>query len=512
MIASAVQQVEIAIIGTGFSGLGVALRLKRARRDDFVLLERAGDLGGTWRDNDYPGCCCDIPSHVYSYSFELNNQWTRGFASQAEILAYLRKTAVRTGLLPHIRYHHEVTGAAWDGEAQRWEVSTTRGALSARFLVSAAGPLSDPALPDIPGLAAFEGTVFHSANWDHAHDLSGEQVAVIGTGASSIQFVPQIQPQVARLRLFQRTPPWILPRLDHEITAPEHWLLRTVPFAPAAVRAALYWLLEVRVVGFRNPRLMRGAQRLARWHLHRQVADPRLRAKLTPDYTIGCKRILLSDDYYPALTRANVDVITDGVAEIRPHSVVTTTGQELAVDTIIFGTGFRATDSPMAARIRGRDGRTLAEHWKPSMRAYLGMSVPGFPNLFLMIGPNTGLGHNSMVFMIESQLNYLMSCLDEMRLRGTGTVEVREDAQAAFDAELEAATVGTVWTAGHCRSWYLDATGTNTTLWPGWSFRFRQRTRRFEPQKFRLAPERGAAPGPECRAGALRSRVIPSGG
>jgi cation diffusion facilitator CzcD-associated flavoprotein CzcO len=487
MTDTAVRHVEIAIVGTGFSGLGAALRLKRAGRDDFVVLERADDLGGTWRDNHYPGCCCDIPSHVYSYSFELNSAWTRAYASQPEILDYLRSTASRNGLLPHIRFRHEMTGAAWDQGTQRWEITTTGGTYSARILVSAVGSLSEPSVPDIPGLATFAGTVFHSAGWDHGHDLSGEEVAVIGTGASSIQFVPQIQPKVARLRLFQRTPPWVIPRFDHEISAPERWLLRRVPLAPAAVRTLLYWLLEVRIVGFRNPRLMRQAQRLALRHLRRQVADPRLRAKLTPDYTLGCKRILLSDDYYPALTEPNVEVLTDGVAEVRPHSLVTTAGVELTVDTIIFGTGFHVTDAPVAARIRGRDGRTLAEHWTPSMRAYLGMSVAGFPNLFLMIGPNTGLGHNSMVFMIESQLNYLMSCLEQMRARGATAAEVREDAQAAFNAELDAAMAGTVWTSGHCRSWYLDATGRNSTLWPRSSVRFRSRTRRFEPAKFRLS-------------------------
>jgi cation diffusion facilitator CzcD-associated flavoprotein CzcO len=485
-----VEHVEIAIIGTGFSGLGVALRLKRERHNDFLLLERAGDLGGTWRDNHYPGCCCDIPSHVYSYSFELNSAWTRGFASQPEILAYLRGAAAKHGILPHIRYHHEVTDARWDESTQRWDVATTGGRFSARILVSAAGPLSDPSFADIPGLSDFQGTMFHSATWDHGHDLGGERVAVIGTGASAIQFVPQIQPRVGRLHLFQRTPPWVIPRFDHRITRPERWLLGTIPFAPAVVRVVLYWALEVRVVGFRNPALMRAAETIARWHLRRQVPDPQLRAKLTPDYTLGCKRILVSDDYYPALTRPNVELITDGVAEVRSRSVITTAGAEIPVDTIIFGTGFHVTDFPVATRVRGRAGRTLAEQWTSSMQAYLGLSVAGFPNFFLMIGPNTGLGHNSMVFMIESQLNYLMSCLAVMRERGAVTVEVREDAQAAFNTEIDGAMKGTVWTAGRCRSWYLDATGRNSTLWPGWSFRFRSRTRRFEPQKYRLGSQR----------------------
>ncbi|MBJ7608262.1 MAG: NAD(P)/FAD-dependent oxidoreductase [Candidatus Dormibacteraeota bacterium] len=479
-----VEHVRVAIIGSGFSGLGMAIRLKRSGIHDFVVLERAGDLGGTWRDNDYPGCCCDIPSHVYSYSFELNPRWTRGFASQAEILEYLRGTAVKYGVLAHIRFNHEVEEAAWAEAAQCWAVRTTQGRIDAQILVSATGPLSDPSIPRIPGLEGFQGTVFHSARWRHDHDLTGERVAVIGTGASAIQFVPQIQPKVKRLHLFQRTAPWVIPRFDHRITPLEHWLLRWIPFSPAIVRSALYWALEVRVVGFKNPKLMSGAERVARWHLRRQVANPVLRRALTPDYTLGCKRILVSDDYYPALVQANVDLVTDAVKEVRSRSVVTANGTELEIDSIILGTGFKVADSPIAGRIRGRGGRTLAEAWKPSMQAYLGMSVAGFPNLFTMIGPNTGLGHNSMVFMIESQLNYIMGCLETMSARGSGTIEVRQQAQSAFNSEIEAAMKGTVWTAGHCHSWYLDSTGRNSTLWPGWSFRFRARTRRFEPVKY----------------------------
>jgi cation diffusion facilitator CzcD-associated flavoprotein CzcO len=373
---------RIAIVGAGFSGLGMGIRLKQAGIHDFVVLERADDLGGTWRDNDYPGICCDVPSHVYSYSFQLNPFWTRGFAPQWEILAYLRHTAFKYAVPPHIRYHHEVLEASWDEDAQRWNIETTRGPFTADVLVCAAGPLSDPTVPDVPGLSDFEGKMFHSAQWDYEHDLSGERVGVIGTGASAIQFVPQIQPQVGQMYLFQRTPPWVIPRLDHQITWPEHWLLRWIPFAPALVRAVLYWTLESRVAGFRNPRLMKIANRVAQWHLRRQVADPGLREKLTPDYTIGCKRILISDDYYPSLTQPNVEVVTSGLNEVRKSSVVTGDGRELEVDTIIFGTGFHVTDPPIAQRVRGRGGRSLAEAWTPSMQAYLGTTVAGFPNLF----------------------------------------------------------------------------------------------------------------------------------
>ena len=497
------EHVRVAIIGSGFSGLGTAIRLKQAGIDDFMVLERAADLGGTWRDNHYPGCCCDIPSHVYSFSFLLNPAWTRGFAPQWEIRDYLRHAAGRFGVLPYIRFRQEVLEAAWDDDAQRWRIETSAGSLTADVLVCAAGPLSDPTTPDIPGLGDFEGKTFHSARWDHDHDLTGERVAVIGTGASAIQFVPAIQPQVAKLHVFQRTPPWVVPRLDHQITGPEHWLLRWIPFAPALVRAVLYWLMEIRVVGFRKPGVMKVADRLARWHLARQVPDPELRRKLTPGYIMGCKRILISDDYYPSLTHPNVEVVTEGVSEVRGNSLVSRDGTEREVDTIIFGTGFHVLDAPIGTRIRGRDGRTLAEHWRGSMQAYLGTTVAGFPNLFYMLGPNTGLGHNSMVYMIESQINYLIDGLRVTGERGARTFEVRRDVQERFNEELQAAMRGSVWTAGQCQSWYLDDTGRNTTLWPSWSFRFRQRTRRFDPESYVMV--NGSEPSATPAAGAASS-------
>jgi len=492
------EHVRVAIIGTGFSGIGAAIRLKRAGIDDLVLLERADDLGGTWRDNHYPGLCCDVPSHVYSFSFELNKHWTRGFAPGWEIQDYLRSTAQKHGVTERIRYRHEVLEAAWDDEARRWRIETAGGHFTANFLLSGSGALSDPSTPDIPGLGDFEGKLFHSVHWDHDHDLSGERVAVIGTGASAIQFVPQIQPQVGRLDLYQRTPPWIIPRLDHEITRPEHLLLRWIPFSEALVRALLYWSLETRVIGFKRPRLMKIAERVARRHMRRQVPDPSLRAKLTPDYTIGCKRVLISDNYYPSLAQPNVNVVTDGIEEIRSGSIVSADGIEREVDTIILGTGFRVTDPPIAERIRGRDGRTLAEHWDGSIQAYLGTAIAGYPNLFFITGPNTGLGHNSMVFMVESQLNYVIDCLRTMRERNAETVEVRPEAQDAFNDQLQASMKGTVWTAGHCKSWYLDATGRNTTLWPSYSWSFRRRTRRFDPESYVLA--NGASGPDEARA------------
>jgi cation diffusion facilitator CzcD-associated flavoprotein CzcO len=367
-----------------------------------------------------------------------------------------------------------------------WRLETSGGSHTARVLVNGGGALSEPKAPDIPGIEDFKGTSFHSARWNHEHDLAGERVGVIGTGASSIQFVPAIQPEVAELRLFQRTPPWVIPRWDHKITAVEHALLR-IPFAPALVRSVLYWMLESRVWGFRHPRLMRVADRLARWHLKRQVSDRELRKKLLPDYVMGCKRILISDNYYPSLDQPNVEVVTDGIAEVREHSIVTQDGTEHPVDTIIFGTGFEVTKPPIAKRIRGRDGRTLAEHWATSMAAYKGTFVAGFPNFVMMTGPNTGLGHNSMVYMIESQLNYVMGALQTMRARGARMLEVRQDSVTEYGERLQKEMEGTVWTAGHCASWYLDDTGRNTTLWPSFSYKFRRETTAFDEAAYEVA-------------------------
>ena len=478
--------VRVAVAGAGFSGLGLAIQMKRHGIHDFVVLERADALGGTWRDNSYPGCCCDVPSHVYSYSFDLEPGWTRGFASQPEILAYLQRIAERHGVMPHLRFGHEVLGARWESRDRRWHIETTGGAFTADVFVPAAGPLSDPSIPDIPGLDGFAGTVFHSARWNHDHDLRGRRVAVVGTGASAIQFVPRIQPQVAHLTLFQRTPPWVMPRLDHKITPAEHWLLRHIPFAPALTRAALWSLLEARIVGFRNPGVMRQAEKLARAHVRRQVSDEALRRKLMPSYTLGCKRVLLADDWYPAITQPNVEVVTGGIREVRPHAVVDAEGNEHDVDTIIFGTGFHVTDAPVASRIRGADGRTLAETWSPSMQAYLGTTVVGFPNMFFMLGPNTGLGHNSMVYMIESQVAYIVGALQAMDRHGIGVLEVRPEVQAEYNRWLDRRLQGTVWTAGGCKSWYTDAAGRNTTIWPGATPAFRRRTRRFRHQPYRL--------------------------
>jgi cation diffusion facilitator CzcD-associated flavoprotein CzcO len=477
---------RIAIVGTGFSGIGMAIRLLREGETDFVLLERAEDIGGTWRDNTYPGCRCDVPSHLYSFSFAPNPNWSSTFSPQPEILDYLRDVATRFGVVPHVRFSTELESATWDEPQARWQVGTSSGPLSADVVIAAQGPLSDPSVPDLPGLDSFEGKTFHSAQWDHEHDLEGERVAVVGTGASAIQFVPRIQPKVGKLHVFQRTAPWVVPHPNRVMTAFERKLYNALPAAQLAMRGAIYWARETFVLQFRNSRLRKLGTRMALRQLERQVPDAELRAKLTPHYEIGCKRILPTDEWYPALQQPNVELVTDAIAEVRPRSVVTAGGEEREVDTIIFGTGFHVSDLPISGRLRGRDGRTLADHWDGSPRAYKGAAVAGFPNLFFLVGPNTGLGHNSIVFMIESQITYVMGALKAMRRRGAAVLDVRPEAQAAYNAELEEMTRGTVWVSGGCSSYYIDRNGHNSTIWPTFTWPFRRRTREFDEAAYAL--------------------------
>jgi len=480
------EHVRVAIIGSGFGGLGAAIRLKRDGIDDIVVFERAEDVGGTWRDNTYPGCACDVPSQLYSYSFALNPQWSRSFSPQPEIWDYLRDVAQRFGILPHVRFGTEVTGADWDDSERRWRIETSRGPLTADVLVSATGPLCEPSIPKLPGLETFAGTVFHSARWRHDHDLTGRRVAVVGTGASAAQFVPAIAPGVAALDLYQRTPAWVFPRRDRALKPATRRLYHSVPGAQRLVRYGVYLMREAVLLNFRTPKSSRLAERAARAHLARQVPDPVLRARLTPDYAVGCKRLVVSDDYLPALTRDNVTVVTDGIREVRPDAVVAADGTVRPVDTIILGTGFHNVDLPIAGKIRGKAGRTLAEQWQGSPRAHLGTTVAGFPNLFMLLGPNTGLGHTSVLIMIEAQLEHLSKALRYLRRTGAAGLAPRDEAQLAWTAEVDRAMRGTVWTAGGCRSWYLDPTGRNYSLWPGTTWAFRRRLARFRPGEYEL--------------------------
>ncbi len=487
-----VRHVHVAILGTGFSGLGMAIRLKQHGLDDFVVIEQTTDIGGTWRDNTYPGCACDIPSHLYSFSFALNPHWSRMYSPQREIWHYLRHCARRFGILPHIQWDSTVLDAAWHEDEQCWYIHTTQGQLTADIFILGNGPLSEPSLPAIPGIEHFAGVLFHSARWQHDYDLMGKRVAVIGTGASAIQFVPHIQPHVSRLTLFQRTPAWILPRLDHAIPGWQRAAYSILPITQRIVRTRIYWRQELTALGLiSQPSMLESGMQIARRHIARQVPDPALRAKLTPHYTMGCKRILLSDDFYPAITQSNVEVISERIREVQAQSIVTEDGRTHEIDTIICGTGFHVTDTQLPTHIYGRRGRSLADSWQAGPNAYLGTAIAGFPNLFLLIGPNTGLGHNSMVLMIESQITYILDCLRTMKRRNVHIAEVQPEVQEAFNTELQQRMQGTVWTSG-CASWYLDARGRNTTIWPGFTFEFRRRTRHFDPQHYDLLPRRVA--------------------
>ncbi|NQD94718.1 NAD(P)/FAD-dependent oxidoreductase, partial [Pseudomonas sp. CrR25] len=425
---------KVAIIGSGFSGLGMAIRLKQQGEQDFLLFEKEAGVGGTWRVNNYPGCGCDVQSHLYSFSFEQNPNWTRMFARQPEIKDYLEGCWEKYRLQAHTLLGTEITRLAWDELQELWHIEDSAGnRYSAQFVVSGMGALSTPSIPSLNGLENFSGTLFHSQQWNHDYDLSGKRVAVIGTGASSIQFVPQIQKQVAQLDLFQRTAPWIMPKPDRAISQRERERFKHVPWLQKLWRGAIYALLESRVIGFAMlPKMMTLAQKVGTWYIAKQIEDPQLRAKVTPDYTMGCKRVLISNDYYPALTQPNVELVTDAIQEVRANSIVTVDGQERAVDAIIFGTGFTPSDPLPRGVVFGRGGVDLLDTWPQGPEAYKGTLTAGFPNLFFLMGPNTGLGHNSMVYMIESQIHYVLGALDLLGKRQLRSLEVKREVQDKF--------------------------------------------------------------------------------
>ncbi len=491
-------QFDVIIVGSGFAGLGMAVRLKEAGIDRFLILEQDKEFGGTWWANRYPGCAVDVPSHLYSFSFAQNANWTRRFARQEELLAYTRAVVRDFKLAAHIRVNSAMLGAVFDEEGGCWRVHTSSGDFSARCLIGAGGALNRPALPPLPGLADFAGTMFHSSRWDHGYDLRGKRVAVIGTGASAIQFVPEIAAHVARLDVYQRTAPWILPRPDRAITGVEQWLLAKLPALQWFYRAIVYAHYESRALWYVHaPGMLRLAQRQAIRHMHRQVADPVLRQQLTPDYAIGCKRVLLMNTYYPALTRPHVTLITDPIVRVTAGSVVTASGTERAVDAIIFGTGFDLTEAATASDIRGRGGKRLFDG---DREAYKGCAVAGFPNYFMITGPNTGLGHNSMIYMIESGVQYVLGAVRAILDANLHSVEVKPAVQQAFNDDLRRRMKGTVWSSG-CKSWYLDKAGNSSTLWPGFTFAYRRLTRRFDIENYVVQEARAGGACREARAG-----------
>jgi cation diffusion facilitator CzcD-associated flavoprotein CzcO len=479
---------EVAIVGAGFGGLGMAIKLKEAGTDDFVLIERGEDVGGTWWANSYPGAQCDVPSNLYSFSFAPNPDWTRAYPLRDELQTYLRGCAERYGVVPNLRLGCELLGASWIAGEQRWQLETSQGPIAARVLVAAPGLLSEPCLPVIPGLERFEGNAFHTARWDHGDDLAGTRVAVIGTGASAVQVVPAIQPSVRRLVLFQRTPPWVAPHMDHEVSPRMREIYRRLPLLQRLSRGLIYSLVELLLAPgmTRDRRLLKLAEVIVRLKLRREVPDPELRRRLTPPYQFGCKRLVFSNAWYPAIQAPNVDLVTSGIKEVRERAIVDLDGVEHEIDTLILATGFTPAELPIAERIHGRDGRSLAEVWDGSPQAYLGTTVTGFPNLLFLYGPNLNLGHTSIVYMLESQLAYALDALRTMRVRGAAEFEVRPEVQAVYNEELQERLAGTVWNTG-CSSWYIDRNGRNSIMWPGFTFEYRRRTRRFDAEAYRLA-------------------------
>ena len=466
------------IIGSGFAGIGMAVALKKAGLGEFLILEKQHDVGGVWRGNTYPGAACDVPSHLYSFSFEPNPNWSRVFAPQAEIHQYLKHCAKKYGLLPFIRFGCEVATANYQEDIALWTVTLTNGqVLRARFVVTATGQLSRPVYPKLEGMERFKGHVSHSANWDHRHDLKGKRVAVIGTGASAIQFVPAIAGQVRQLTVFQRSSAYIIPRPDGPYAGWRKALFKTAPWTMTLHRARIYAQYESRAVGFtRVKALMNLAVGLPfKALLQRQVADPDLRARLTPDYPIGCKRILLSNEYLATMAKPNVTLVTQGIRGITADGIETVDGQHHAVDAIVYGTGFAATEFLAPMTITGRDSVDLNEAWRQGAQAYLGMAVPGFPNFFMLYGPNTNLGHSSIIYMLESQIAHVLRCMKAAHKAGAHAVEVDAKHYASFNDTVQKRLAATVWQG--CKSWYVDANGHNSTNWPGFTFGYRWLTR-----------------------------------
>ncbi len=474
------------VVGAGFGGLAMAIKLQESGEPDFLVAERGSDVGGTWRDNTYPGAACDVPSQLYSFSFAPNPDWSRSFSPQPEIQSYIQRVAEESGVLDRFRFGTDVEETRWDDALQRWHVRTSAGELTADVVVSAAGALSDPRLPDIDGIDSFQGEVFHSARWRHDYDLTGKRVAVIGTGASAIQIVPEIAGRVAHLDVYQRTAPFVIPRRDRAYTGLERFAFKHLPGVQKAYRTAIYWARESLVPAFVvDPRFAAPAKQAALLNIRKGITDPALRAKVTPTFEIGCKRILISNEWYPALDRDDVDLVTDRISKITPGGVVTQDGTEREIDVLIVATGFHTTDLPIAEKIHGRHGESLAAHFaRHGMQAYKGATVHGFPNLFFIVGPNTGLGHSSMVFMIESQVAYAVDAIRTMRAGEVAAVEPVPEAQRAWNDDLQRRMKRTVWSVGGCSSWYLDEHGRNVTLWPRTTYKFRQLTAEFDTENY----------------------------
>jgi cation diffusion facilitator CzcD-associated flavoprotein CzcO len=499
---------EVAILGAGFAGICMAIRMQQKGHRDFVIFEKADDLGGTWRDNTYPGCACDVPSHLYSLSFARNPHWSRTFASQREILDYLKKVAAKHRITESIQFGTAIVSLRWDETAQHWQLTAADGrTFTARVVISGMGGLHIPNEPELPGKDRFAGVAFHSSRWRHDVDLTGKRVAVIGTGASAIQIVPEIASQVRELRVFQRTPAWILPRHDQPTTPGSRLAMRFIPGLQWAHRLASYWKAEPIAYAFAfKPKAVGSGQKRARQFLQSQIKDPVLRDQLTPPYSLGCKRVLLSDTFYASLTLPHVDLITRKITHLDHDGIVTGNGQKWPADVIIYATGFKPFNPTHQVHIEGRDGRVLADDWADGPEAYKGVTVSGYPNLFMLMGPNSGLGHNSILVMIEAQVGYLLKCLAWLRKPGRRkpwllkpwwrgrpwqSIEVKAERQQDYNDWLHDQFKRSVWRSDNaspsfrpCTSWYSTATGKNFSLWPSFATAYTWAMRRPEPSCF----------------------------
>jgi cation diffusion facilitator CzcD-associated flavoprotein CzcO len=488
------ERVRVLVVGAGFAGLGAAIKLDEAGQTDFLVVDKGDSVGGTWRDNTYPGAACDVPSQLYSFSFAPNPSWSRSFSPQPEIHAYLQDVAQKAGVLDRFHFGTTVESAAWDETDRTWTVTTSAGTVVADIVISGSGGLSEPKNPDIKGIDGFAGEIFHTARWDHDVDLTGKRVAIIGTGASAIQVIPEIAKKVDHLDVYQRTAPWVMPRHDRAYTGIERLGFRFLPGLQKTYRTAIYWGREIPVLGFtKAPKMLTPAKTMALGNIKKGISDPELRARVTPDFQIGCKRILISNTYYPALAQENVEVITDGIAEITPTGIIDRNGVARDIDVLVVATGFFTTDQPIAHHIKGREGRTLGDIWaEHGMASYKGTTAAGFPNLFQIVGANTGLGHTSMVFMIESQIAYILDALEQMDADRIATVEPTQSAMTEWNEEIQRRMQPTVWSTGGCASWYLDEHGRNTTLWPRSTPAFRRLLHKFDIENYETVAQ--AAP------------------
>lgn len=477
---------EVAIIGAGFSGLGMAIHLSQGGETNFLVFEREEEIGGTWHTSRFPGAGCDIESNLYSFSYAQNKNWSRKFAKREEIHNYLYECAKKFNILPFVKCRHELLNASWDESAKRWNLETSQGNYTAKALVSGMGYLSEPKLPDIPGLDTFAGSTLHTAKWDESIDLNGKRVAIIGTGASTVQIVPAIQPIVKQVDVYQRSAGWVVPKPDKPITGFAAWALRHIPGYQQLARTIAFWISESHVWFMQNPKRMGIPQKEATQHLEKSVKDPVLLEKLRPKHVVGCKRFLFSDDYYPALQNPNVDLITDGIASVGPNGITTTDGVEHPADIIVLATGYQVTKSPFAQRINGVGGQALSDAWSGGQYAYLGTTVPGFPNLFLLMGPNSAIAHTSATLMSELQVKYAVKALQTMKDQGLNRVEIKPDVVEKYNDELQTIINKGIWNAG-CSSWYIDENGKNTAVWPFSIPNYKKRTRHFDVSNYTTA-------------------------